>query len=150
AKRLGVSTKALRLYEQHGMIKPTRTAAGWRTYGPSEMTRATQIAALRALGLSMAETGRVLRGDSEALELALASHQGALEGRIRQLADNVQKVRGLRADLAQGKAPTVGELARLVRPASEILVTFDLPWPWGGEKFELCDIRPLNYIIGPL
>ena len=27
---------------------------------------------------------------------------------------------------------------------------FDLPWPWGGERFELRDIRALNYIIGPL
>ncbi len=26
ARRLGVSTKALRLYEQHGLIKPIRTA----------------------------------------------------------------------------------------------------------------------------
>ena len=95
AERLGVSTKALRLYEQHGLLKPIRTAAGWR-------------------------------------------------------ADTVAKVRTLRADLAQGKAPTVGELARLVRPASEVRVAFDLPWPWGGERFELRDIGPLNYIIGPL
>ncbi len=25
-----------------------------------------------------------------------------------------------------------------------------MPWPWGGERFELRDIRALNYIIGPL
>ena len=37
-----------------------------------------------------------------------------------------------------------------MKPASAIRVEFDLPWPWGGEKFELRDIRPLNYIIGPL
>jgi hypothetical protein len=80
----------------------------------------------------------------------MAAHQAALEGRIRQLADAVEKVRILRADLVQGKAPAASELARLVRPTSEILVAFDLPWPWGGERFELCDIRPLNYIIGPL
>ena len=29
-------------------------------------------------------------------------------------------------------------------------LAFDLPWPWGGERFELRDIRPLNYIVGPL
>lgn len=29
-------------------------------------------------------------------------------------------------------------------------VTFDLPWPWAGEKFELNTIRALNYIVGPL
>lgn len=150
ARRLGVSAKALRLYEQHGLIKPIRTAAGWRTYGASEMARAAEIAALRALGLSLAQVGRLLRGDPEGLEPALAVHQATLEDRIRQLVDSVEKVRDLRADLAHGKAPTVGDLARLVRPASEVRVAFGLPWPWGGERFELGDIRPLNYIIGPL
>ena len=37
ARRLGVSAKALRLYEQHGLITPSRSAAGWRVYGPDEM-----------------------------------------------------------------------------------------------------------------
>ena len=59
-------------------------------------------------------------------------------------------MRALRGDLARGQAPTAGDLARLLRPAAELSVAFDLPWPWGGERFELRDIRPLNYIIGPL
>ena len=64
AKRLGVSVKALRLYEQRGLITPIRTAAGWRAYGPDEMARAAEIAALRALGLSLAQVARVLQGDA--------------------------------------------------------------------------------------
>jgi DNA-binding transcriptional MerR regulator len=43
AQRLGVSAKALRLYEQHGLINPGRTAAGWRAYGPEVMARAAEI-----------------------------------------------------------------------------------------------------------
>jgi hypothetical protein len=54
------------------------------------------------------------------------------------------------ADLASGQAPGPGELAQLLKPAGELRVAFDLPWPWGGEQFELRDIRALNYIIGPL
>lgn len=150
AKRLGVSTKALRLYEQRGLIAPVRTKAGWRTYGPAEMAQAAEIVALRALGLSLAQVARVLRGDPQLLEPALAAHQATLEGRIRQLSDTVEKVRALRADLARGQTPAAGELARMVQPTAEARVAFDLPWPWGGENFELRDIRPLNYIIGPL
>jgi DNA-binding transcriptional MerR regulator len=150
AKRLGVSAKALRLYEQRGLITPIRTAAGWRAYGPEEMARATEIAALRALGLSLGQVARVLGGDAQGLEPALAAHQATLEGRVRQLADAVEKVRRLRYDLARGEPPAAGELARLLEPAPELSVVFDLPWPWGGEQFELRDIRPLNYIIGPL
>ena len=150
AARLGVSAKALRLYEQRGLVSPVRTAAGWRAYGPAEMARAAEIAALRALGLSLAQVARVLAGEAKDLEPALALHQAALEDRGRDLAATVAKVRNLRADLAQGKVPASGELARLLQPAAEIKVAFDLPWPWGGERFELRDIRALNYIIGPL
>jgi DNA-binding transcriptional MerR regulator len=150
ARRLGVSAKALRLYEQRGLVTPGRTAAGWRAYGPDEIARAAEIVALRALGLSLAQIARVLADDPQGLEPALAAHEAILEGRIRELAGAVEKVRELRAGLARGKAPTASELVRLLRPADEICVAFDLPWPWGGERFELREMRPLNYIIGPL
>lgn len=150
AQRLGVSVKALRLYEQHGLITPRRTAAGWRAYGPDEMTQAAEIVTLRALGLSLSQVARVLGDDPQGLEPALAAHQAILEGRIRQLAGVVEKVRDLRAGLAQGKSPTARELVRLLGPLAEFSVAFDLPWPWGGERFELSDVQPLNYITGPL
>jgi DNA-binding transcriptional MerR regulator len=150
AQRLGISVKALRLYEQRGLVAPGRTPAGWRAYGPDEMARAAEIVALRALGLSLAQIARVLGDDPQGLQLALAAHQATLEGRIRQLAGAVEKVRELRANPSQGKSPTTGELARLLTPAAALCVAFDLPWPWGGERFELSDVRPLNYIIGPL
>jgi DNA-binding transcriptional MerR regulator len=133
-----------------GQAAPSRTAAGWRAYGPDEIARAAEIVALRALGLSLTQVARVLGGDPQGLESALAAHQATLEARIRQLAGTMEKLRGLRADLAQGRTPAAGELARLLRPTAELSVTFELPWPWGGEPFELSDIRPLNYIIGPL
>jgi DNA-binding transcriptional MerR regulator len=148
ARRLGVSTKALRLYEQRGLVEPARTATGWRVYGPNDMARADEIVALRTLGLSLAQVARVLAGDPQGLEPALAVHQATLEGRLRQVADTVEKVRGLRANLARGQAPAAGEVARLLE--GEPSVAFDLPWPWGGERFELRGIRPLNYITGPL
>src|ERR1700727_67896 len=150
ARRLGVSVKALRLYEQRGLMAPARTAAGWRAYGPDEMARVAEIVALRELGLSLSQVARVIGGDSESLEPALAAHQTALEGRVHQLVDAVDKVRRLRSDLAGGRAPAACELADLLRPASNFNVVFDLPWPWGGERFELHDVRSLNYIIGPL
>jgi DNA-binding transcriptional MerR regulator len=150
AKRLGVSAKALRLYEQRGLIAPARTAAGWRVYGPDEMARVAEIAALRQLGLSLRQVTRVLGGDPESLEPALAAHQTALEDRVHQLVDAIDKVRRWRADLRAGQAPAAGELGRLLRPAFKVSVAFDLPWPWGGERFELHDVRALNYIVGPL
>lgn len=150
AKRLGVSAKVLRLYEQRGLIAPLRTAAGWRVYGPVEMARAVEIVAFRALGLSLGQATRVLGGDIQDLEPALAAHQATVEGEVRKLTGAVEKVRRLRAELVNGQAPTHEELARLLDPTSELSVVFNLPWPWDGEPFELRDIRPLNYIVGPL
>ena len=150
ARRLGVSIKALRLYEQHGMLTPVRTAAGWRAYAPDQVNRAAEIVALRALGFSLAQVARVLSGETHGLESALADHQATLEDQLRKMSGTVERVRRLRGDLAGGHAPTVAELARLQAPAEALVVAFDLPWPWGGERFELRCIRPLNYITGPL
>ncbi|WP_312164600.1 MerR family transcriptional regulator [Phenylobacterium sp.] len=148
ARRLGVSAKALRLYERRGLVTPVRTAAGWRAYGPGQMARAGEIAVLRALGLSLAQVARVLDGDPRDLEPALAAHQAALEGQARDLAGTLEKVRGMRARLTGGQAPAAGDLSGLVGAGPS--VAFDLPWPWGGERFELRDIAPLTYIVGPL
>jgi DNA-binding transcriptional MerR regulator len=150
AKQLGVSAKALRLYEHRGLITPVRTLAGWRAYGPAEMARAREIVELRTLGLSIGEVARVFEGDAQTLERTLAAHERTLEDRARQLSDTVGKVRRLRAGLRRGEVPATRELICLLKPACEISVAFDLPWPWGGERFQLSDVRLLNYIVGPL
>lgn len=150
AHRLGVSAKALRLYEQRGLVTPARNAAGWRSYGPDEMRRGADIVALRALGLSLAQVAGVLQGEAAELAPALAAHQAVLEARVRELAGAIEKVRSLRADLARGRQPTLEELTRLKGATAEPGIEFELPWPWGGELFRLRDIRPLNYIVGPL
>ena len=150
ATRLGVSAKALRLYERRGLLAPERTAAGYRIYGPDEMVRAGEIVALRVLGLSLSQVARVLEGDPRSLELALATHEATLAGEIRKLVNTMDKVRGLRADLVRGQAPAAGALARVLKPSATFDVAFELPWPWAGERFELRDIRRINYIVGPL
>lgn len=38
----------------------------------------------------------------------------------------------------------------MVGPAVEPVVAFDLPWPWDGERFELCALQAINFIVGPL
>lgn len=149
ARRLGVSIKALRLYEQHGLVTPGRTAAGYRAYGSDDMIRAAEVVALRALGLSLAQVARVLDGDPQGLGTALAAHEISLDNEIRELVHKLDKVRSMRSDLARGRMPADGELTRLL-DRTEISAAFELPWPWGGEWFELRDIRPLNYIIGSL
>lgn len=150
ASRLGVSVKALRLYERRGLITPGRTAAGWRTYGPEEMRRVGEIAALRALGFNLAQVARVVKGDPAGLEPSLAAHQAVLDSRLREIVGMIGKVARLRGGLARGETPVAAEPARPSPPGGSAGVAFDLPWPWGGERFELGRVRALNYVIGPL
>ena len=149
AARLGVSMKALRLYERRGLLDPVRSAAGWRTYGPEEMRRAGEIAGLRALGLGLAEVGSVLNGDDGALASVLAVHQSALDDRRRALSEMIENVRRLRDNLARGQTPSLAN--QLDDSASDgTVLSFELPWPWGGERFTFKPIRSLTYITGPL
>jgi DNA-binding transcriptional MerR regulator len=154
AKQLGVSAKALRIYEERGLLTPERTVAGYRMYSVGTMARAAEIVALRSLGLSLAQVARVLAGDSQNLDIALAAHESALQADVQRLERTIAKVRHLRANLARGVTPGPGGLARelncVLRPSAAPSVAFELPWPWGGERFELTDIRPINYIVGPL
>lgn len=150
ARRLGASAKALRVYERAGLIAPLRTEAGWRAYGPREMARGAEIVSLRALGLSLAAVGRVLDGDARDLEPALAAQQASLEARIRQLNSAVASIRTTRAGLAGAAAPSVGALAELARAPAGPAIAFDLPWPWGGERFETPALGQLTWLTGPL
>ncbi len=150
ARRLGVSAKALRLYEERGLLSPHRTDAGWRAYGPEAMKRAAEVVALRELGFSLAQVQRVIEGDPRGLEPALAAHQSRLEAQLGQIGGIVERIRAVREDIAQGKSPGPADLARLKTPVAEPVVAFDLPWPWGGERFELREVRAINYIVGSL
>ncbi len=150
ARRLGVSVKALRLYEERGLITPIRTEAGWRTYSREDMARAGVIVALRELGLSLGEVAQVLVGDAMSLDAALEAHRTRLDGEISRLESTIGKIDQLRSALDSGDTSVTSELVRLAKPALVPVASFDLPWPWGGERFELTDVCALNYIIGSL
>jgi len=110
ARCLGISVKALRLYEQRGLLKPSRTMSGWRAYGADDMTRASDIVTLRALGLSLAEVGEIVHsGDAAALSRALAAHQSNLEEQAHRLSNQIVRVRGLRSRWAGCRAPTISQ-----------------------------------------
>jgi DNA-binding transcriptional MerR regulator len=62
AKRCGVSRKALRLYEEAGILPaPGRTEAGYRVYGPETLTLLAFITHSRHLGLSLNEIKEIVQ-----------------------------------------------------------------------------------------
>ena len=113
------------------------------------MARAGEIVALRALGPQPRPGGARAGGDPAGLEPALAAHQADARRSGPPARRSIAKVRAPRADLARARRRPP-ENWRACCAGCGPSVAFDLPWPWGGERFELRDIRPLNYIIGPL
>src|SRR5471032_791257 len=119
AKRFGISIKALRLYEQRGLLTPLRTSSGatgsaWRAYGPDQIARLHQILALKRLGLPLAQIGEVM-GSEDALGPLLALQEHSLVREGDRLAHALKVVRAARAKLASGQALSIDDLATLTK-----------------------------------
>ncbi|MBI5940640.1 MAG: MerR family transcriptional regulator, partial [Caulobacterales bacterium] len=60
ARRLGVSVKALRVYERLGLIKPRRTKQDWRVYTPEDIDRLARALAFKAMGFGLSQIAALL------------------------------------------------------------------------------------------
>lgn len=61
ADHVGINPKTIRYYESIGLLPdPTRTAAGYRTYGQDDIERLAFILRARQLDLSLDEIGEIL------------------------------------------------------------------------------------------
>ncbi len=61
AELAGVTTRALRWYDQIGLLKPGRIGEnGYRYYGGAEVDRLQDILYYRALGVELARIGAIL------------------------------------------------------------------------------------------
>src|SRR5438128_1117369 len=109
ARRFGVSIKALRLYERHGLLKPLRSQSGWRTYGPDQIARLHQILALKRLGLPLAKIAALLV-HAGSLDAVLAIQEQALARDSAKLARALVLVRAARSKLKSGQALSIDDL----------------------------------------
>jgi MerR family transcriptional regulator, copper efflux regulator len=61
AERAGISTKAIRYYEQIGVLAPpARTASGYRAYDQAALGRLGFVRAAQALGLTLGEIRQII------------------------------------------------------------------------------------------
>ncbi len=111
---MGISVKALRLYEARGLVSPGRTAAGWRVYGPEEFARLHKVLTLKSIGFSLAEISGLLDGgvdlahvlDTQAKALA---HQQARLSHARHILAKAQ------AKLKDGQNLSTDDLINLTQ-----------------------------------
>lgn len=115
AEALGITPKALRLYERRGLVRPARTAAGWRAYGPEALARLHQILTLKGFGLSLAAIADILEGRLIEFETVLALQEEALKKRLTAAERGLALVRTARARIAEGGALSLEEIINLTR-----------------------------------
>ncbi len=133
ARLLGLTVRALRIYERRGLLQPGRTAAGWRVYGPDEIARLHQVTALKRLGLTLAQIASLLRGQGVDLSYLLAAQEESLRSRKQQVDRALLIVRRARARLAAGQFLPTDDLVQLTRetamadqtPGPELKAIFD-------------------------
>ena len=148
ARRLGVTVKALRLYETRGLVRPLRTANGWRVYGSEAITRLHQVLALKRLGLSLQRVGDLLKG-GVGLDAVLGLQEQALAGDRVRLDRALELVRTARRRLAHGEALSIDNLTTLTKETTmtekmtdaEMKTVFD---PLAEKHFSKEDLKTLE------
>jgi DNA-binding transcriptional MerR regulator len=148
ARKLGVSIKALRVYERAGLIRPRRSPAGWRLYGPRDLEDAGDIIALRDLGVGLADIAALRGADAGARRHLLRAYQATLEARAVAVAAAVERAH--RPNPRPEAEPPAAARRRRGPDGTSWTVTLQLPWPWAGDTWVLRGLGPLNYITGPL
>jgi DNA-binding transcriptional MerR regulator len=115
ARRLGVSVKALRVYESKGLVAPLRTETGWRVYGPDQMARLHQVLALKGLGLPLKAIADLLAGRLHALDSVLEVQERALRRTKAEAERGLRLLAAARRRLAAGETLSMDDLSQLTR-----------------------------------
>src|ERR671911_1289526 len=96
AGRRGLWVRALRYYDEIGLLSPSRrTEGGHRLYTAGDVVRLQRIKSLRALGFSLREIGEYLDGADIPLRRVIELHLARLRERIelqQRLCDRLEQV----------------------------------------------------------
>jgi DNA-binding transcriptional MerR regulator len=116
AARLGVSERALRYYQQLGLIHPACTPGGLRRYSADDIARVTRIRELQdLLGLNLDEIAIVLSREDRMAEIRLTYHDERTSPALRRelIEESLSLQEGLRATVEAKRAALSDFLADL-------------------------------------
>ena len=114
ARRLGVTTKALRVYEREGLVIPHRAESGWRLYGPAQIARLHQIIVLRDLGLPL-KSIKTLVGSHARLRDILRLQRESLESQQSKIGRAIALIETAQRRLDEGQDLSLDDLATLTK-----------------------------------
>ncbi len=137
ARRSRLSPKALRLYDELGLLDPARVDddSGYRYYSASQLDRAGLIAALRQLQIPLAEIKLIVSLEPDAAAQRIGAHWSATEIQHAARRDLARYL----IDHLQGKRLAMYEVATRDIPARSVLSVkrsvkgIDAAWAFGKE-----------------
>lgn len=147
AARLGVSSKALRVYEREGLVTPGRSAAGWRAYGPAQAARLHQIMALRGLGLSLKQIRALLVDDKASLADVLVLQRDSLAAQRGKLDAAIALLGVALLALEAGRDLTLDDLTHLTQETIMTDPVPELPNHYQGKVRDNYDLPDGRRII---
>ncbi|HET7609263.1 MAG TPA: MerR family transcriptional regulator [Gammaproteobacteria bacterium] len=117
AARTGLTVRALRVYEDYGLLAPKRTAGGWRWYGKAELVRLNTIGLLKTAGLTLAQIRQVtmLSARGPSLRQVLEMQIDAWEQRKAEAVHGHAVTEAALRSLNVNDSLSVDELCNLVR-----------------------------------
>ena len=133
AERAGVSERALRYYQQLGLLVPACTPGGLRRYSEDDLARVARIRELQnLLGLNLDEIAVVLRNEDRLAEIRLSYHdERTSAGERRRLTGECLILQeGLRATVEAKRVALDGFLADLdarIRKCRDLLAGYQEP-----------------------
>ena len=113
----GVTVRTLHHYERLGLLKPKRSAKGYRLYQAKDLERLEQIAALKFLGLPLSQIREVLKDQPCSLKEELARQCDALREKRRRLDIAIAAIEDMQAAVREGK-PNTELLRRIIQAIS--------------------------------
>ena len=125
ARQMGLSIRALRLYERHGLISPRRTGKQWRLYGADDIARLNEVLALKTLGLSLSSIANLLQGKAADLGRTLAIQHEALQDVRARAGRGLAMIEILQTKVAGGETLTVTDLTNLAKESNMADTTKD-------------------------
>jgi DNA-binding transcriptional MerR regulator len=115
AKRVGVSIRTLRYYDEIGLLAPARhTAAGYRLYGAGDVARLQQIRSLRQLGFSLDEIQTILRDPAYSPLQTIELHLERVRTQTRALRHLEDRLAALAAHFRRMDQPTTEDFLRVM------------------------------------
>jgi DNA-binding transcriptional MerR regulator len=151
ARRSRLSLKALRLYDERGVLVPSRVdqGSGYRYYDPAQLDQARLVVMLRQLQLPLAAVKELLACDPADAADRIAAHwrdaEAAHDAR-RELADYlVSRLRGKRSVMYEVATREIPERSLLCLKRN---VDEQGQWAFGKEFIAILRERPLPLIEG--